>query len=394
MTIYDWLIIGGGVAGAALSYELANKNFSVLQLEQYVAPENATRYSYGGIAYWSGTTPLTRQLCQEGIEIHRSLSAELDADTQFRELDLILPIAQGRDPKQVAASYAGFAIPPKLLDAKAACELEPLLNREAIAGALTVRQGHVAPDLTVRAYNQAFAKAGGTAQIAQVTGLSQSKGQVTVAVASGKTYTAANAVVCAGGMSRSLLRAAGITVPCYFTHAELIETAPVALKLHTLVMPAETRRFQMEAESGKLEKAPLWDQQTQEVTPPILDPGAIQFADGKIRIGQISRTLTNPQAQLNAAQSEADVRAAVGQFLPALKDLPGTWHSCLVAFSGDRLPLVGAVPGAEKLYIFSGFSNPFAILPPLARRFAVHATQHPDEIISQLSPSRFAQKPS
>ncbi|NJL41251.1 MAG: FAD-binding oxidoreductase [Leptolyngbyaceae cyanobacterium SM1_4_3] len=389
MKTYDWIVVGGGVAGAALSYELANRTLSVLRLEQDAAPENATRYSYGGIAYWSGTTPLTRQLCQEGIEIHRNLSAELDSDTQFRELDLLLPIAQGSDPETVAASYRGFAVPPSLLDADAACELEPLLNREAIAAALTVRHGSVSPDLLVKAYTQAFTRAGGTVEIAQVTALVDSQGQGTVTTTA-ESYTAANVVVCAGSMSRSLLKTANVTVPCYFTHAELIETEPVALKLRSLVMPAETQRFQMEAEAGKSEKVPLWDQQTEEVAPPVLDPGAIQFIDGRIRIGQISRTLANPQAQIDAAQSEADIRAAVGQFLPALRDVPGTWHRCLVAFSGDRLPLIGTVPDHNHLHIFAGFSNPFAILPPLAKRFANHASGEPDDLIAQLALGRFA----
>jgi glycine/D-amino acid oxidase-like deaminating enzyme len=389
MKTYDWIVVGGGVVGAALSYELASKEFSVLLLEQQVAPESATRYSYGGIAYWSGTTPLTRQLCQEGIEIHRNLSAELDSDTQFRELDLLLPITQGSDPRQVAVSYRGFAILPSLIDAETACDVEPLLNREAVAAALTVRHGHVAPDLLVKAYIQAFIRAGGTVQTEQVTALQESQGQVTV-VTTAAEHTAANVAVCAGGMSRNLLKTAHVAVPCYFTHAELIETPPVNVKLRTLVMPAETQRFQMEAEAGKLEKDSLWDQLTEEVAPPILDPGAIQFVDGRIRVGQISRTLTNPQAHVDAAQSEADIRAAVGRFLPALKDLPGDWHRCLVAFSGDRLPLIGTVSNHTHLHIFAGFSNPFAILPPLAKRFANCATGQQDELIAQLSPSRFA----
>ena len=66
MKIYDWIVVGAGITGAALAYELVNKGCKVLLLEQYATPHNATRYSYGGLAFWSGTTPLTRQLCDEG----------------------------------------------------------------------------------------------------------------------------------------------------------------------------------------------------------------------------------------------------------------------------------------------------------------------------------------
>jgi len=83
------------------------------------------------------------------------------------------------------------------------------------------------------------------------------------------------------------------------------------------------------------------------------------------------------------------MRAGIGEILPTLKDVPGQWRSCLVAFSGDRLPLVGALPQAPSIHLFSGFSNPFAILPPLARRFAQQVVGEPDNFLAQMSPGRF-----
>ncbi len=56
--------------------------------------------------------------------------------------------------------------------------------------------------------------------------------------------------------------------------------------------------------------------------------------------------------------------------LPALANLPGTWHHCLVAFSANRLGLIGEIPEFKGVHIFSGFSNPLVLVPPLARRFA------------------------
>jgi len=73
-----------------------------------------------------------------------------------------------------------------------------------------------------------------------------------------------------------------------------------------------------------------------------------------------------------------------------LQDLPGQWQHCLVAFSRDRLPLIGAIPDTPGLHVFSGFSNPFAIMPPLAQRFAHAALGSTDPILAQLSPHRFA----
>lgn len=391
MNNYDWIVVGGGITGAAIAYELRKIGWSVLLLEQHQTAQNATGYSYGGLAYWSGTTPLTRQLCQESIAVYQNLNQELEAQTELREIDLLLTIAADQDPKATAASYSHVAIPPQLLDIKQACELEPVLNPHSIAGALTVKHGHINPHKTTQAYIQAFLRAGGEMEIAQVidfqtvssadTGIKLTGVRTTI-----ETYHCDNVVICAGGFSRQLLKLAGIPIKLYFTHAEVIQTPPVDLKLNTLVMPANLQRFDLEAESSKIEA--LWQDTTKEPVPPILDVGAIQFQDGSLRLGQISRVLTDPFAQINAQESENWLRTSIQQVLPPLANLPGTWHHCLVAFSGDRLPLVGAIPGFEGIHVFSGFSNPLVIIPPLARRFADFVAGKKDKIITQLSPGR------
>jgi glycine/D-amino acid oxidase-like deaminating enzyme len=391
MNNYDWVVIGGGLAGSALSYELAKVGLSVLLLEQYTVPENATRYSYGGIAYWSGTTDLTRQLCQEGIEIHRQLTDELGSTTQFRELDLLLTIAPDRPPETVAKNYSIFAIQPTLIGAEEACELEPLLNREAIAAALHFKHGSVTPDLVVKAYNQAFIRLGGTMQIAPVIDFQRVDDRIQGVITPEESYAAANIAVCAGGMSRQLLQSAGLSVCTYFTHAELVDLTPSDIQLRSIVMPAELERFALESQAGQVEQDALWDEPNL-ISPAVLDAGAVQFCDGRIRMGQVSRALTDPDAAIDAAESEAWIRKSVGAILPALQDAPGEWHHCLVAFSGDRLPLVGTLPNQESVHLFSGFSNPFAFLPPIARRYAQFVTGQPDRIVEQLSPQRFSKQ--
>jgi len=391
MNVYDWIVVGGGLAGSAVSYELAKAGFSVLLLEQSANPQNATRYSYGGVAYWAGTTDLTRQLCQEGIEIHRSLSAELGAETQFRELNLLLTVEPDRDPAQVAVTYANCTAIPQILDPVEAQALEPLLRKDRIAAALKFSHGHVSPEATVNAYRQAFLRIGGTLQIAQVTEFLRRGDRIQGVTTSVGNFAAENVMIGAGGMSRMLLRSAGLSTRVYFTQAELIEIPSIELQLQAIVMPAELKRFALEGQAGNAEHDALWDEAVREVLPAVLDAGAVQFQNGMVRIGQISRTYTDPDKRFDARVSEAIIRDAVGQVLPALKDLPGQWHTCPVAFSGDGLPLVGPLPHIKGLYLFSGFSNPFSILPPLARRFAQSVAGNADELIAYLSPVRFSQ---
>ena len=391
MKIYDWIVVGGGIAGAAIAYELQKKDFTVLLIEQDIKPDNATRYSYGGLAFWSGTTTISCKLCDQGRTRHHILSEELSADTEFRELDLLLTIPVDVDPQETHKNYTRFATPPQLLTIQEATELEPLLNPEAISGALTVKHGHIHPEKTTQAYIQAFLRAGGEIEIDKVVELESLGVNSATIKTPTRTFHAANIAVCAGGFSRQLLKTLGVNLSIYFTHAQIIETPPVDLQLHSLVMPANLQRFQLEAESTKSNE--LWDEPNNQLGT-ILDPGAVQFLDGSLRLGQISYVFTDPHTNINPVNSEALLRRSVGNILPAISELPGTFHHCLVAFSKDSLPLIGSVlkqdnPEQDNIYIFSGFSNPLVIIPPLAQRFANWVTNKEDDIISQLSPERF-----
>ncbi|MEM9215703.1 MAG: FAD-dependent oxidoreductase [Cyanobacteria bacterium P01_F01_bin.150] len=411
--VYDWIVIGNGITGAAVSYELARLGLSVLLLEQDKYPNSATRHSYGGIAYWSGTTPLMKQICREGIKRHRQLSDELGYSTQLRELDLLLAVPIDLDPASMALDYADCDIQPQPISRDQAIEMEPLLNKDAIAAAFTVSHGHVDPVETVRAYNHGFIQANGTLRIQKVTGFLRSgdtaKAQaiqhITGVTTATKSFHCQNVVVCTGGWTRHFLHAAGIPFHQCFTHAESVELSipedeSDRIQLNTIVTTANLQRFALEHRGGNTSRCDEWNQPDQELTPYILDAGAIQFANGQIRIGQISRVLTNPSVRIDATNSEQEIRTQVGQLLPILQNQPGEWCHCLVAFSGDGLPLIGPIPKMSGIYLFSGFGNPFSLVPPLAQRFVQQFAQQAaqpdpqnnhksDPLLDAMNPERF-----
>jgi glycine/D-amino acid oxidase-like deaminating enzyme len=370
MNNYDWIVIGGGITGSALAYELSKKDFKVLLLEKEPIPNNATLYSYGGLAYWSGTTEVTRQLCQEGIELQRHLSEELAADTEFRELDLVLTIDANEDPQQVAANYSSFAITAEVLDVKTACELEPLLNYHAIAGVLRLPHGHIHPQKTTDAYQQAFQRHGGEIQYEPVREFIRQDNTIIGVKTPQNTYYGANTVVCAGGLSRYLVQQLGVSVPNYFTHAQLIRTPPVDIKLRTLVMPAVQERFALESQAANPDLETLWEQRKSQFVGSVMDAGAIQFLDGSFCLGQISAIVTNPDEKLDKSSGEAQIRQEISRILPSLERIPGTFHQCLVAFTNRDIGLVGKCPNMTGLYLFSGFTSTLVFAPPLARHFA------------------------
>lgn len=394
METFDWIVIGNGLAGAALSYELAKLGLSVLLVDDGNM-DSATRCSYGGIAYWSGTDDITKELCEQGIQRHRQLSAELGAPTEFRELDLLLTFAPEVDGTSLEEQYGHFAIAPHLISAEAAQTLEPQLKIDAIGGALTVKHGHVNPIKTLEAFNLAFRRLGGQQMLATVTGLVRVNNRITGIMTATQAYAAANVAVAAGGYSRKLLKDAQLSVPLYHTHAEIVALPKVEQPLRTLIMPAVADRFDAEATASAPATDSLWDGPPHKIAPPVLDAGMIQFLDGSTYIGQISRFRTDlDTASIDVAQSEASLRRGITAQLPCLANIPGNWRHCLVTFSRDGLPLIGPLPNVDGVHVFSGFTSPFAMLFPIAQRFAqwVYGEPSSDSLIEQMLVTRFADK--
>jgi glycine/D-amino acid oxidase-like deaminating enzyme len=398
MQTYDVIVVGNGLAGAALSYELAKAGQSVLLMDDG-NPDSGTRYSYGGIGYWAGTTDLTETLFRAGLARHQELPDELGADTQLRELDLLLTVDKDADVNALKQAYKVFRTPPVLISAQAAQEIEPQLNVDAIAGAFHCRHAHVNPTLLVAAYNRAFRRLGGHHNISAVMELvkigdssSQRLGQrVTGILTESQAYPARTVIVAAGAYSQQLIQAAGLQVPLFFTHAEIIETPPLEVVVRSLIMPAANPRLQIEAEAAA--SVDLWQKTDMQIMPPVLEAGVIQFADKTARIGQVSRFHTAYTPTADPSRSAMAMRDAIAQKIPPLKTAAGTWRHCLVTFTQDGLPLIGPVPNVSGLHLFSGFTGPFALVPPVAQRYAQHlsAPPHdpPDRLIAQMSIKRF-----
>lgn len=386
MQTYDAIVIGNGLAGAALSYELVKAGQSVLLLDDGNA-DSGTRYSYGGIGYWAGTNELTNTLFTEGMARHRELPDELDADTQLRELDLLLTVKKGADVAALKQEYAVFKTPPKFVSATEAKEIEPQLNTDGIEGAFTTKHGHVDPVSVVCAYNKAFRRLGGHHSIAAATGLVRVGDKVTGATTGAQAYPAKAVVVAAGAYSLKLVQAVGLRVPLFFTHAEIVETPPLDVVVRSLIMPAVSDRLTQESKSAGDDQ---WQQRDTQIMPPVLEAGVIQFANKTARIGQISRFHTAYTPPCDPSTSALAMRDAIAQQVPALKDAPGTWRHCLVTFTQDGLPLLGEVPNVSGLHLFSGFTGPFALVPPVAQRYAQHLTGKANPLIEQMQVSRFS----
>jgi len=382
MQTYDAIVVGGGITGAAIAYELQNQGQRVLLVEKSPQPVNATTLSYGGIIYWAGTTPLQRQLCYESRHRWTHLSQDLGGETEYRELDLLLYLRPGDDLQGIKAQFQACVIPPQYVDPLTAIAIEPQLNPEAIQGAFVVAQGHVHGGKTVKAYLDAFQRRGGEIRIATVEGLIAQKSQIMGVKAANEDIFSPRVIIASGGQSRALLAEHYLALPLYFTHALLLQTPYTPASLRCVIMPAD---LQQRPNLEKLATQADWQYPTDHCLAAALEAGAVQFLDGHLFLGQISQLVTSPHYQPDLTLAKQTLQTAIAAILPNLAVLPATCHHCLVAFTPNPSPLVGNIAHLPGLSLFTGFTHPLVYVPPLARRFAEWLTGNPDPIIAAIA---------
>jgi glycine/D-amino acid oxidase-like deaminating enzyme len=125
-------------------------------------------------------------------------------------------------------------------------------------------------------------------------------------------------------------------------------------------MPKGGKRQELEGRAESLE-AEEW----------IVDAGLAPRGEGLL-LGQT--TLVRPGGHLGIPPDPAPLEAALRQELvdlwPASAGRLARFHQVPVAFTPSGVPLAGPVANTEGLWAFSGFSGPYALVPPLAPMLA------------------------
>lgn len=424
-------MVGAGVIGAAVAYEAARRGLRVVLVDRAgTAAAGATRWSLAGLSWLSATDECLRRLCWEGLQRHRSLSDELEADTSFRPLpQLILAPAQADLDRLEAALAAGTALGfrgERIPVGELAC-LEPGLQAGAVVGAIRCEAGHVDPVRLTRALLQAAVRSG--AYLCHGTEVQRIvvHGQRCVGVETTTGFLPAGSVlIAAGAWTRPLLHTAGVEVAVLHTHAEVLETGPRPPTLSHLIMVADGARARLEVAMAALQLRPLWEQAAPatvlhhrgadrgshagwgggrasaespsppmaprsrgELLPAAVEFCAVQFPSGCIRFGQVSRAMPGYWGGPRSAGASA-IRQRAATFFPQLACLPATLHGRPVAITADRLPAAGRVDPIPNLYVAAGMPSPLVYAPALAARLAALVAGTPDAVaeLARYAPDR------
>jgi glycine/D-amino acid oxidase-like deaminating enzyme len=372
----DVVIVGAGVVGAAVAYELARRGQRVLVLERAErAGLGASRWSLGSTA-WLGAAmdPHLRDLCFAGLERHQALSDELGTDSGFRPRPILVlaPSAEalaGLVPLIENGRAHGFG--GRMVDAAEVARLEPTLVPGSAVGGALCDLGWLDTVTATEAWLQGASILGATFRAGVEVRAIRLDGATPLLETSDGPISAGRVVLTAGAWMGRLLRQSGIMIPLVHTHAEILESEPLPPTFQHVVVSANQSRSVLEAEIARPEhRARLDAEDGSEVATPVsVELGIVQREDGRVRLGQLSRGIAGFLGGPDPA-GEAAIRAEVASYFPALAQTPATLYSRPVSFSADRLPMAGPLPGAPNCWLISGLVSPLIYLPVLAEQVA------------------------
>ena len=161
----DIVIIGGGVNGCGLAYNLAKKGVNVVVFEKNYLSSGATGACGAGIRQqWS--TRENAELSMNSVKIFEKLSKELGEDIEFRQGGYLIAV---HDKEELLQSEKNvemqklLGIPVRIISTKEIKEIVPILDikgMNVIAATFCPTDGHANPFKTTFAYANAARKYG------------------------------------------------------------------------------------------------------------------------------------------------------------------------------------------------------------------------------------------
>ncbi|MBI1899489.1 MAG: glycine oxidase ThiO [Planctomycetia bacterium] len=339
MTADDVLIVGGGVIGLSLAYELARKMASpaagVRVLDQSL-PGRESSWAGAGIlpaaVLRSGDHPYL-QLAGLSHALHPVWSARLreetGCDNGYRRTGGLHLARTGDDVRilrQAAGEWRASGIDVRDVPCDGLAALEPALDAPAVLAAVHVPdEGQLRNPWHVRALLAACARRGVVVESGvRVEGFQIEKGRVKAVVTSDGTRSAGRVCVSSGAWTRALLAKIGLSVAIKPIRGQIV-------LLNTAVPPAVPPRHILNEGSRYL----------------------VPRTDGRVLVGSTEEdagfdTQTTPEGVTGLMQLAITL-------CPSLRAAPveAAWAG-LRPGSADGLPYLGPVPGVENCFVAAG----------------------------------------
>lgn len=374
-TSCDIAIVGGGIMGLALAYELAMQGITnVVVLEASHLASGASGRNGGGVRQqWSSAMNI--QLMQESVALCRSFASRMRTNIWMRQGGyLFLTTTRtrlARMEKNVTIQNEN-GVGTKMISAKEAAAIVPELNTEGIVGACyNSTDGIVFPWPFLWGYAEAAKSKGVVVQtFCPVSAIEESSKGFLLQTPRG-TYRAQRVINASGAWSGKVAKLAGLTLPTWPARHEIFSTEGLKPFLKPMVSVMDTGLYASQSMRG-------------EIVGGITHQGQMDAqlsASGQIAIGSQFNFLEAMGSALTSLMPRLGSVKVVRQWAGPYDHSP------------DGSPLVGQMPQLPGFYVCCGFvGHGFMMAPVVAKHYAAYlAGKATHNMFHQWRPGRFAE---
>jgi sarcosine oxidase subunit beta len=367
----DVVIIGGGVNGCSLAYQLSKRNMKVDLCEAEYLCSGATGRCGAGIRQqWS--TQENSELAINSIKIFEGLEKELGQDIGLRQGGYLIIIHDQKELKQAKKNVEmqqNLSLDVSLLTPDKIKDIVPILDvkgMHAIGATFCSTDGHVDPFKTTHAYANAAEKHGAHIhKFTKVIGIKKKNNKIEAVITDRGTISTNIVVNAAGAWSKQIAELIGIKLPNKPFRKEILVTERVKPLFDAMVISFKDGIYFSQQEEGQiLGGIPIPNEKSGYLTEPTFD-----------FLSHMTKTLARYAPILKHVNV---IRQWVGYY----------------DVTPDARPIIGEVEGIKGFIQCNGFSGHGFMLSPMVTKILTEyivdgKTPH---ILKKLNLNRFKGK--
>lgn len=337
------VIVGGGVIGCSIAYELAKRNVKdIVLLEKNSLASGATGRCGAGVRQQWGTE-MNLKLSIGSVKRFETLQEELDYthDIEFEQSGYFMPAYTEKQVEQFKKNVAlqrKYGLNVEWLTPEEAPRIVPIVNTKGLlAATFHQKDGHLNPFHVTFAYAQAAKRLG--VEICCHTELKEvftENGKISGVLTSQGKISCDVLINASGGWSQEVGLMAGVAIPTYSERHQILITEPYEALFKPMVMSFYHNFYTQQEPNGAI----------------IMGIGDPNEPKG-----------FNMDHTLSFARKCSQL---VTEVLPPLKNarMIRQW-SGMYNMSPDKTPIIGEAPQLKGFYMACGFSGHGFMIAPV-----------------------------